>query len=355
MARIAQKLSQILFCVLIWSLLSTAIFAIELVKYREKISDTKESVSYLLYPEEYLSEAENIANQRDILKEIRSSLAQTEKVELKDTTFEVNHAWVFEKLKEFENEPYRSVKREPIINELVEKLGAVEAKIVELENQELSARSKNENKQKLDEILRRAEFQKPPEKGETFLQRKWREFWEWIRKIFPQPDIKPGDVSSGVKPISSFLQIILFVVVLGLIGFIIYRFAPLFITKFRNREKREKKTRVILGETIAAEDTSHNIFSEAENLARDGNLRGAIRKGYIALLCELSDRKLIGLAKHKTNRDYLRDVKNRKEIYSQMTTLTGSFEKNWYGFNQTEEKDWEEFRQTYRKTVGIRE
>jgi hypothetical protein len=52
-----------------------------------------------------------------------------------------------------------------------------------------------------------------------------------------------------------------------------------------------KQERVILGERISAEETAQILFAEAEHLARQGNLRGAIRKGYIALLCDLSDRK----------------------------------------------------------------
>ncbi len=106
-----------------------------------------------------------------------------------------------------------------------------------------------------------------------------------------------------------------------MIGFLIYKFAPFLITKFQIREKREKRERVILGEKIAADETPDNLFSEAERMAREGDLRGAIRKGYIALLCELSDRKIIGLSKNKTNRDYLRDVRKKRELYQNMNGL----------------------------------
>jgi hypothetical protein len=150
MADITQKLKFILFCALIWSAFSTATFGIELANYQQKISQTKDSVSYLLYPEEDLSDTENIEIQRNILKSIRANLPQNEKIELKDTAFEVNHDWIFTKLKEFENEPFESAKREPIINELVDRLTTLEAKLKELQTQELSARSKNENRQKLD-------------------------------------------------------------------------------------------------------------------------------------------------------------------------------------------------------------
>ncbi len=334
-------------------LLSSNVFANSLAQYRKKITQVKESVGYLLYPEDYLSEAQNITNQGNIIKEIRTTLAENERIELTGSTFEVSHKWLFDKLKAFENESYRSLKRTTILNEIFARFSALEVKLDELEKQEISARTKDEEKQKLDEILKRQEYQKPKEKKETWFQQKWREFLEWLRSIFPEsgPVNKP-ESSPDVQPISFALQIVIYALVIGLIGFLIYRFAPFFLKQIRNREKQEKKTRVILGETIAADEDSHNIFSEAEKLARDGNLRGAIRKGYIALLCELSDRKIIGLARHKTNRDYLRDIRKRKEIYSDVNTLTGSFERNWYGFNQTNEQDWEEFRQTYKQTLG---
>lgn len=342
-----QKLVfQILLCLF---LLQSAALAVDLTQYRQKIQKVTESVGYLNYPEEYLSESQNIAQQKEILQDIRAKLPLTEKIELGGTTFEVNHGLILEKLKEFENESYNSTKRTPIINEVFDRLSALQNKVTELEQAELSKRTKDEEKQKLEEILRRPEYEKPKEKEETWIQRKWREFLEWLMKSAPQQ--KQKTTQEGSPMLSSTLLYIILAIALAFISFLIYRFAPFFIHKIRTREKRDKKSRVILGETISAEETSQNIFSEAENLARNGNLRGAIRKGYIALLCELSDRKIIGLARHKTNRDYLRDVKNKKELHQNMNVLTLNFERNWYGFNQADEKDWEEFKQTYQQTI----
>jgi hypothetical protein len=147
---------------------------------------------------------------------------------------------------------------------------------------------------------------------------------------------------------------LLYAVVLGAIGFLIYRFAPFFISKYRLKERGEKQERVILGERLAADETSQNLFSEAERLAREGNLRGAIRKGYIALLFELSERKTIRLSQHKTNRDYLLDVRQQNDLYQNMSGLTNNFERHWYGSDAAEEKDWDDFKEEYRKAVGSR-
>jgi hypothetical protein len=95
------------------------------------------------------------------------------------------------------------------------------------------------------------------------------------------------------------------------------------------------------------------LFGEAERLAREGRLRDAIRKGYIAALCELSDRNIVRLARHKTNRDYLLDVrKTREGLFENMTGLTGSYERNWYGLRTSELTDWEDFRDRYRQTIA---
>ena len=79
--------------------------------------------------------------------------------------------------------------------------------------------------------------------------------------------------------------------------------------------------------------------------------RAAIRKGYIALLCELSDRKIIGLANHKTNRDYLRALAERRPLYGEMQVLTDSFENHWYGYAPGTENDWTAFRMHYQRAL----
>ena len=178
-----------------------------------------------------------------------------------------------------------------------------------------------------------------------------KEIRAWLNKKFPRPNIPAGS-PEGLQTVSFGFQMLLYAAVFAFIAFLLYRFAPFFVRKFRQREKKDKDERVILGEKLAANEDSQSLFSEAEALARQGNLRGAIRKGYIALLCELSDRKIIGLAQHKTNRDYLRDVRKKRELHQNMNGLTNSFERHWYGFDDADENDWNEFKQIYQKAVN---
>lgn len=323
-----------------------------LAEYREKIQTVKESLDYLRHHDEAETPAEIRAEENETLTRIRGILPLTAAVESANTRFDADHGWLFARLKTFENEPSLP-KRQTILNELVERLAAVEYKILELENQEMAAalRAKDEDKRKLGEILNRPEYRKPEEKRENFLQKAWRDFWEWLDKVFPKGKPAEASETDAARPFSFVLQLLVLGAALGLIGFLIYRFAPPVREKFRGRVKVRKKKRVILGEILTEDENSHDLFGEAERLARGGDLRAAFRKGYVALLCELSDRKIIGLADHKTNRDYLREVRARPALHQNMNALTESFERVWYGFGAAESRDWDGFKEKYRQTV----
>jgi len=336
--------------VLICAFSASASAAVGLPEYRTQIQMAKGIFEFLLYYDESKTEAEIRATQSKNLTLVRETLPPAETVEMGNARFEADNNWLYAQLENFEEEP-NVKKRQAILTEIVERLDAIEQKLNELEKQEISSRAKDEDKQKLEEILSRAEYRKPEEKKENWLQKIWREFWEWVDKVFPKP-APTVENKSVSQPFSFVLQLVVYGLVLGVIGFLLYRFAPFLRQRFLSREKKEKRERVILGETLAADETAQNLFSEAERLAREGNLRAAIRKGYIALLCELSDRKIIGLANHKTNRDYLRDVRKRPELHQNMNALTNNFESVWYGFGKPEAEDWEKFREKYKQTVS---
>ena len=87
-------------------------------------------------------------------------------------------------------------------------------------------------------------------------------------------------------------------------------------------------------------------------MARAGHGRAAIRKAYIAFLCELADRHQIVLADHLTNRDYLHAVKAELNLYAQMQPLTLTYEQHWYGGVTATADDWTHFRARYQTALG---
>ena len=326
-------------------------FASDLAEYRKKIRLAVLNLEELLSHADDETEVQMRAEQRELLDEIRAELPVALTVESGGEKFEADNRWLLEKLKQIEVEQPNSDKQRAVISELIERLDAIEKKINELEAQAAGERTKDEDKQKLGEILNRPEYRKP-EKKENALQKAWREFLEWFESLFPKGPRRPTE-PTGAPALSFTLQLLIFGAVFALIGFLFYRFAPSLLERFRNRERDGRAERVILGERLAEDETSENLFAEAERLAREGDLRAAIRKGYIAVLCELSDRKIIGLSKHKTNRDYLRDVRRRPELHQNLRALTDNFERVWYGFNEVDTRDWEEFRETYKRAISV--
>jgi hypothetical protein len=343
---IARKIKLYSLFAILLAVLNIAIFGATLKEYKETIARLQEDIAYLLAP----AEDETAASIKDYEDEIAEELEELIKlkVEYEGTNIETDNKWLVEKFQQLKKEPN---KRQLILTEISERLAAIQQKIIELENAATSNRSKNEEKSQLGEILKRQEYQKPEKPEESLIQSIMRKIDEWFKRNFPKTNI-PNSAPEGFSSLSFVLQMLLYAVILGAIGYLIYRFAPFLSGKFRRRNKREKEDRVILGEKLGMDEDSHSLFSEAEALAREGNLRGAIRKGYIALLCELSDRKVIGLAQHKTNRDYLRDVRKNQPLHQNMNGLTNSFERHWYGFEDANENDWNEFKQNYRQTIN---
>ena len=197
--------------------------------------------------------------------------------------------------------------------------------------------------------MQRAEYAQKA-KDQNFLARLIDRLVQWLQQFFPKPKpLSPG--SAGI-----FSQIAQILVIAARIGGdrVCFETLPAAVAKDRSvRKKKEKKdARIVLGETLTPDQSANDLLAEAEGLARRGDLRAAIRKAYIALLVELGDRKIISLAQHKTNHDYLRSVRDTQPLYGNVKQLTDSFERHWYGFASATESDWELFRSGYRRTLS---
>lgn len=323
-------------------LLAPALHAASVGDYQNRLGSARAGVQTLLDNVAAEEAGEPIEEPNaEVFAAVKELIPPSERIEAESGTIETSNQWFAERLDAAEKETDLT-KRAQILTELNERLAAVSLKLDELRNAAAAERSKDEDKRKLAEILNREEYQKPVQQRENPLAEWIRRFFEWLETWFPK--FNPGGSLSGIGSAITVLQWVLIGLIVAAVGFLIYKLAPLLAPRFRRRAKDEKPERVILGERIDEDMSSADLFGEAERLAREGDARGAIRKGYIALLCELSDRKLIGLARHKTNRDYLRDLRPKREVEARVGGLTGDFERHWYGEQSAAVGDWEEFR-----------
>lgn len=330
--------------------LGSAVLAADVADYQKRLDSAQAGITVLLenIADEELGKTPEQPN-NEVFRTIRALVPASESIETASGSLSTGNEWFINGLNEAEKESDLT-KRARGLTVLRERLAAILADLDELDPNQQSI-TKDSDKQKLAEILERPEYQRPPAEEVSEAGSLLRRLLEWIESWFPKYRPSPS-VPSVFGSIATVLIYVMIAAILAVIGFGIYKLLPLFAFRSRRERAAISADRVILGERIGEDQTAKDIFSEAELLARNGDLRGAIRKGYVALLFELSDRKLIGLVRHKTNRDYLRDLRSKTLIYSQMNQLTGSFERHWYGSQAAEPADWEEFRKEYGETIN---
>ena len=275
------------------------------------------------------------------VESVRTRLPKHEAVEFEGEVYNVDNSWLHKSLDDLEKADNRSER----LAHILWRLQAIETRVAERANPGGSpAENKQWAKTRLESILARPEYATDTE-GSNALIRAIRDFFEWLAKFFPKPRVGNG---SGINLLTRIAQIL----VIGLaVAVLLYVLKTLYVW-FSGRSRKPKtskkrEARIVLGERLEPEATATDLLSEAEALARQGDLRAAIRKAYIALLVELGDRKMISLAHHKTNRDYLNSLRSVPGLHSRMRGLTDSFERHWYGFANATPNDWQDFRAGY--------
>ena len=312
-----------------------------LAEYRGRISQASDALNQLQDPDYYTED-----DVQSIVARITNLLPAKETVLHHGQTIEVDNAWLHEALSEYEKNLPSPSRREEIRRQTNERLQALGQRIDEMQSA-TSASDKETEKARLAEILLRPEYQKGRAE-ESAIQRLWERFIRWLSGLFPK--MKPIQPGTG-RALSGIAQIVVIVISVALIAFLIWKFLPRLLSNRGKKKKTKREARIVLGERLEPDQTAADLLEQAEALARSGDLRGAIRKAYIALLCELGDRKVISLAQHKTNRDYLMSVRHRSSLYQSMRRLTSSFELHWYGFVPPAANDWDEFRSGCRNAV----
>ncbi len=285
-----------------------------------------------------------------ILKQTLRLFPAKEEIDYGDQKIAVDNAWLQKDAAAFgrETDP---IKRKRIIRAIGERIYAISVQVENLEYVIPRNTSKDEEKRRLAGILNREEYRPADPEAESPAARFYRILENWIASLFPR--IKPPDpnMKADLTGLKTVLQVVIFVLVGALLVYLVIRFGPQLVRRYRKESKTAGK-RLILGEEVGPETTTANLFAEAETLARKGDIRGAIRKGYISLLFELSERRMIGLAKHKTNRDYLRDLVKHERIRSSVSGLTLNYERHWYGHQEAAQDDWQEFQKGYIDTLS---
>jgi hypothetical protein len=341
------RLSFALVLVLFWA---ASAFAIPFNDYRDRVKEAINSLERLAQPREILSEAQRTEFIAANIRGAREALPGSERVEWQGTSFAVDNSWLDDDLKEWEAMQSADANRARVLDRIHERLQALYERLEETDKGDVTGGlSKDEMQGRLAAILQRSEYAGEVRRSSSALERFFRWLVKLINNLLPRNrQLSPG----GAGIITTVAQIFVAVLAVAVIVYCIRLIAPYLVGRRRPRKKTKAQARVVLGEHLEPDQSGADLLAEAEALARSGDLRGAIRKGYIALLVELGDRKVISLAQYKTNRDYLRSVREIENLHGHMLKLTSSFELHWYGLAQASESDWTAFRAFYRAALA---
>ncbi|HEX2271140.1 MAG TPA: DUF4129 domain-containing protein [Pyrinomonadaceae bacterium] len=320
--------------------------AVPLSEYQNQLDHIIGDLQSLTEKEENESATDFESRFTETVEAMRSEFPKSQQVELGNgTSATADNTWFHTLLDDLQRAPVEQ--RAEKLSSMVASLTALEKRVSDLASATEVDANKAADKQKLDSILARPEYAAGA-RGPNALTRMIEDFLRWFRNLFPDaPEIQPG----RANVISSIIQIIVVLLALALITYVLVILLRRFKVQRKSKVTKSKEPRIVLGERLQPEDTATDLLAEAEALARRGDLRAAIRKGYIALLVELGDRKLISLAQYKTNRDYLRSVSNMPQLHLRLAGMTDSFERHWYGFAQATPNDWQDFRASYREAL----
>jgi hypothetical protein len=314
--------------------------AISPVEYQKQLKDSITALDTLAQIDENESSSAYEQRLTQTIAAIKTVLPEKESVESEGSSYDVDNSWLHGSLREFE--VASKTQRERIRVRLIDRLRSLDERVDELVKASVVNKdSKTEASRKLGEVLARSEYSSKSNRGLATVFKYIERFAHWLAKFLPERSIG----SRNGKAITWIVEIVIFGIAAAVIVLVVRKVVQRFMRRPRspNAKKGKKEAKIVLGEHLTPDASAPDLLAEAEALARSGQVRAAIRKAYIALLVELGDRKVINLAQHRTNRDYLRAVRSHPMLYKNMTGLTDSFERHWYGFAQTNIGDWQEF------------
>jgi hypothetical protein len=283
------------------------------------------------------------------MNSIKRLLPEREEVQFNGSIVRVDNAWLHESVDKVIGIANGDLEqRNSTLIEISSRLARLKQSVKE--SQTAQDRALKDQRALLEKILARPEYH-PEEKRDSMIGRMLKRIKEsilWLlEKLFGGgPARAPQTGGAGL------IAVIRILVLLAVIAALLYGAVRL-ARRLQGRQSPEEKkeTREALGEEIAEDLTAADLFANATELARQGEYRKAIRRAYIALLCDLEQRGKLRLGRSKTNRDYLDAVRPEHGIYPTFSVMTNAFEHVWYGQGRATEDEFQNFVTHYREVV----
>jgi hypothetical protein len=310
--------------------------AATLLDYENRVFRAAEQVERIKADAEYSEEG---------IEHIQELLPNSETVYMNSQMIKVDNSWLHTLITRYQLEKDAQL-RLAMLTEAGGRLRALDDHLREIELSRITEAEQNNPRLKAQEILNRPEFKpKRQNKVVAFIKGIWDSIANFISELFRAVGRLLGQLFGSTTE-GSWLSIVFVILVLGGFAFLVARA----IRKAKPRRRRPKK-RTILGEEIDAGTTAEALAERAYATAREGDFRNAIRKLYIAILYELSERRLIELEESATNREYLARLSGKGALTKAMAYMTDRFDYFWYGMFPTTGEDFSAYLARYREAV----
>ncbi len=279
------------------------------------------------------------------IEHIRELLPISETVYMNAQNIKVDNAWLHTLITTYQIEKDPQIQLAKL-TEAGGRLRALDDHLREIDLAQMSEAEQKNPRTRVQEILNRPEFKpKNQNKVVAFIKGIWdgvrnffSEMLEAVRRLLGKLF---GSTTQG-----SVLSIVFVLLILAAIGFLVVRA----VRKARPRRRRPKK-RTILGEEIDVGATADELAERAYAAARAGDFRNAVRKLYIALLYDLSERRLIELEESATNHEYLTRLSGKGALTTAMAYMTDRFDYFWYGMFPTSGDDFSAYQARYKEAI----
>ena len=295
-----------------------------LLRYENRVARAAEQVARIKSDAEYETSG---------VEDIKQLMPRLEQVEHEGRTLKVDNTWLYGALDAYTADRDPQSKKAKLA-EIGDRLAALDAALIRAAETSTDKAGGEQTRARLREILSHREYN---EKEESRLA-------AFIRKIYNKVRDFMGELRDAIGRMlgklfgsaaeGSVVSKILVILVVALFLFFILRLAM----KIKPRRKAARK-RTVLGEEIEASATPGDLFDAAMAAAQSGDFRGAVRKLYISLLYELSERSLIELDESATNHEYLARLSRFEPLVAPVSAMTDRFDVSWYGMFPTSQEE----------------
>ena len=306
-----------------------------LLNYEHRMVRAAEQIERIKADEDYSEEG---------VSYIRRLLPRSEQIEFEGRETAVDNTWLYVLLDSYKAEKDQQ-RRAALLNEAGGRLRALDDHLRTAEAGE--SEQAGNPRDKIREILSRPAYQ--PEQ-ETAVGK-------FIKSVLKKVRSFMGEIYSAMQRLlerlfgtgasSGWIPNLVLILVLGTAVIIVARYAR----RLRRPQVKRKKTRVVLGEEVAADGTSRTLAEAGLAAARAGDFRTAMRKLYVSLLFELSERNLIELDDSATNHEYLSKALRYSGLGGPMRYLTDRFDYVWYGMFPSSAGEFAAYHERYQEAM----